>query len=77
MGWEYFRYLAKCVDCGHQGVCIQGDDDWGRKSTSWEGFENQSPDPTSVAKKRADLRESRAQCKCGSQNIAVGNLIKG
>lgn len=72
MGWEYFRYKAKCNDCGEEGVCVKGDDDWGRQSTSWEGFEMVKPTETEIARKRADRRESRALCKCGSRNITIG-----
>ena len=77
MSWEYSRYEAKCEDCEHEGVCIQGDDDWGRSSTSWEGFDNVAPDSNEVYRKRTDSRESRPICKCGSKRIVVGKLIIG
>ena len=55
MGWEYFRYEAKREDCGHEGVCIQEDDDWGRSSTSWEGFDNVAPDANAVYRNRVSV----------------------
>jgi len=76
MGWEYSRYIATCSACGHEGVCIKGDDDWNRSSTSWEGFENLPADRNSVARMRSDSRDSRPVCKCGSRDIIVGVLIK-
>lgn len=76
MGWEYTRYIAKCNECGHEGVCTQGSDDWCRSSTSWEGFDNETPDVNAVARKRSDLRESRPLCICGSRDIEVGKVIK-
>lgn len=39
-----------------QGICIKGDDDWFRKSTTWESFENQDADPNAAGRKRADSR---------------------
>lgn len=76
MGWDYARYIATCKQCGHQGVCIRGDDDWMRTSTSWEGFSQIEPDPTAVGRKRASPQDMRPVCKCGSYNITVGEQIK-
>lgn len=76
MGWEYSRYIATCSVCGHEGVCIKGDDDWNRSSTSWEGFENLAADPNAVARLRADSRDNRPVCKCGSRDIVVGSRIQ-
>ena len=45
MSWEYDKYEAVCEQCGRQGFCIEGSDDWGRSSTSWLGFEDQEPHP--------------------------------
>lgn len=75
MSWEYERFEARCDDCGHVGVCVRGSDDWGRFSTSWEGFKNKSPDPTAVARKHVDARDSVPICKCGSTKISVGRLL--
>src|SRR2546423_7170410 len=45
MSWEYSRYHARCDKCGKEGVCISGSDDWGRISTSWDGFKSKQPHP--------------------------------
>ena len=29
MSWEYSKYEAVCEQCGRQGLCIEGSDDWG------------------------------------------------
>lgn len=76
MGWEYSKYAAVCSECGRQGVCIKGSDDWCRTSTSWEGFKDQAADPNAIVRKRADPRDSRALCECGSDKIVIGQLIK-
>ena len=74
MGWDYTKYKAKCRNCGNEGICIKGEDDWFRHSTTWEGFENTDPDATAVGRKRADSRDKRAVCKCGSNDIEVGEI---
>lgn len=75
MGWEYFKYKAKCENCGREGFCIRGDDDWNRSSTHWIGFENVSPHVNAVARKRADARDSRPVCECGNGSVAVGEYL--
>ena len=75
MSWEYTKYKAKCLDCGNEGICIQGEDDWFRQSTRWEGFKNVEPDATAVGRKRSDSRDKRPFCMCGSMNIEVGDII--
>jgi hypothetical protein len=74
MGWEYRRFKAICKSCGVEGICIRGDDDWGRSSTKWEGFAQESPSSTSVGRKRLDARDMQAVCSCGSVQIAVENI---
>jgi hypothetical protein len=76
VGWEYSNYKATCAACGHEGVCIKGIDDWCRSSTSWEGFKNHAADPNDIGRKRADSRDSRPECECGSRKIIVGDLMK-
>lgn len=76
MSWEYLKYEATCQDCGKTGYCIEGSDDWGRHSRDWEGFENQEADGTAVARKRADKREARGLCSCGSSNIEKGKFVE-
>jgi hypothetical protein len=76
MSWEYFKYEATCESCGHRGFCIEGSDDWGRSSTSWEGFENRPPHATAVAKKRADSRDMVPVCHCTSTKILIGKLVQ-
>ncbi len=75
MGWDYTRYTAKCKECGREGVCIRGEDDWFRSSTSWEGFKRAEPDATSVGRKKSDLRDFRPICACGSTEVEVGSVI--
>ena len=75
MSWEYQRFEAKCEVCGHTGVCIQGDDDWGRTKTNWEGFDEEPPDPTAVGRKRASAGDNTPVCKCGSRKITIGQRI--
>ena len=72
MGWEYSKSKAKCQACGKEGARITGSDDWCRSSTSWEGFENCSPNDTAVARKRVDSRDSTPLCSCGSTDIITG-----
>jgi hypothetical protein len=74
MSWEYFTYEAFCEQCGREGFCVEGSDDWGRSSTSWGGFENLPPHPTAVARKRADARDMSPVCACGSTKIRIGNV---
>jgi hypothetical protein len=69
MSWEYDKYEAVCEQCGRQGFCIEGSDDWGRSSTTWLGFENQEPHPYAVGLKRADPGNMRPVCSCGSRKI--------
>lgn len=76
MSWEYSRYHAQCKNCGRQGFCIRGSDDWNRTSTSWEGFEAFAPDATAVARKKVDRRDASTVCECGNSQIAVGELVK-
>lgn len=75
MGWEYIKYEAKCESCGRVGVCIRGDDDWNRSSTTWIGFVNIAPDVTAVARKRADARDLRPVCECGKSSVTVGRQL--
>ena len=75
MSWDYEKLEACCKDCGKIGFCVRGDDDWGRSSTHWIGFDNVAPSPTDVDRKRADSRDSRAKCSCGSSNIPVGTSL--
>jgi hypothetical protein len=76
MSWEYSKFEEVCEQCGRQGFCIEGSDDWGRSSTSWEGFENHEPHPTPVGRKRADIRQMRPVCVCGSSEIVTGKHIQ-
>lgn len=76
MSWEYSKYEAVCESCGHEGVCIRGSDDWGRSSTSWEGFQNHPPNSTAVGRKRADSRDMEPVCSCGGTSIRIGAQIK-
>jgi len=75
MSWEYSRYEARCDKCGRKGVCILGSDDWGRTSTSWEGFKSEPPHPYEVGRKRTDARNSEAVCACGSTSVTVGKCL--
>jgi hypothetical protein len=75
MGWDRSKYEAVCGDCGHNGFVIIADDDWGRSQTTWFGFENQAQAPQAVARKRADARDSRPLCKCGSSKIIKGSFL--
>jgi hypothetical protein len=76
MSWDYFKYKAVCKQCGREGVCISGSNDWGQTSTRWEGFEDHEPHPHSVAKKRASFRDMVPVCVCGSSQIDVGKKIE-
>lgn len=75
MSWEYDRYSATCRNCGHVGVVVIGSDDWGRFSTSYEGFENSAPSGTAVGRKRSDARESVARCRCGGSDVERGERV--
>lgn len=75
MSWEYSKYKARCSNCGKEGFCLRGSDDWGRSSTSWEGFDNTEPDINDVGRKRADTRDMRPTCTCGNQRIEIGDCI--
>lgn len=76
MGWEQTKYRASCSSCGKTGICVQRSDDWGRHSTTWIGFRNVAPSPTAVGRKRADARDSRPLCECGSTKITIGDAIE-
>lgn len=76
MSWEYARFHAKCKKCGKEGFCIQGFDDWNRRSASWEGFTNLEPNINAVARKRADARDKEPLCDCGGSSIQVGEFIE-
>lgn len=75
MSWEYSKFEAQCDNCRKQGFCIKGSDDWNRTSTTWEGFDNVSADATEVARKKADRRDARPICSCGSSRISVGKYV--
>lgn len=75
MGWERIKYEAVCEDCGHNGFVIIADDDWGRSQTTWIDFENQAPNPQAVARKKADARDCKPLCKCGSSKVIRGNFL--
>ena len=75
MSWEYSTYKARCNNCGKEGRCIRGSDDWNRTTTSWDGFESQPPDATAVARKRFGSRDYSPICNCGSSAILVGDEI--
>jgi hypothetical protein len=76
MSWEYSKYEAKCENCGKEGFCIRGSDDWNRTSTSWEGFESIPPNSTAVGRMRADSRDQVAVCNCGNSRVVVGKYIE-
>lgn len=75
MGWEYTRYKARCESCGKEGVCIRGSDDWNRTSTTWEGFNNESPNAVAVAQGKSDRREMVGHCSCGNSKLVVGDCL--
>ncbi len=75
MSWEYVRYEAKCEFCGRMGVCVRGDDDWGRTSTTWEGFNSRPPSATAVGRMRSDSRDMVPHCPCGEGRIVVGKRL--
>ena len=75
MSWDYTKSKARCVECGRVGFRISGSNEWGRSSTTWEGFKNQEPSPTAVARKRADAGDMEAVCPCGSTEIEIGEVI--
>ncbi len=75
MAWEYSRYEAKCAKCGHVGVCVTGSDDWGRTSTTWEGFNTTKPHQYEVGRKRTSERSPEPICRCGSEDIVVGRPV--
>jgi hypothetical protein len=76
VSWEYSRYHARCDKCGKDGVCVSGSDDWGRTSTSWEGFNSKQPHPYDVARKRASSRDLVPVCACGSTSITAGKSME-
>lgn len=76
MSWEYSKYAARCENCGREGFCIKGSDDWNRTSTSWEGFESTAPNSTAVARKRSNPRDKVATCECGDSRIVIGEIIQ-
>lgn len=75
MSWEHTRYEARCESCGHAGICTRSADDWGRSSTTWEGFIGNPPDPTAEGRKRVDARDMVPVCPCGATCIAVGKML--
>ncbi len=75
MSWEYVRYEAKCTVCGKTGSCTQGSDDWGRSSTTWDGFSAHAPSSAAIARGRASARDMLPQCECGTHLISIGAAI--
>ena len=75
MSWETDRYLARCEQCGREGVCVRRSDDWGRTETLWEGFAASPPSATAVARGRSGARDLVATCACGSMGIGVHELL--
>ena len=75
MSWEYSKYEARCKNCGKEGFCIRGSDDWNRTSISWIGFDSEPPSPTDVARKRADSRDQVPVCSCGASKVIVGRYL--
>ena len=69
------KYEAQCRTCGRKGFVIEASDDWGRSETTWEGFDNEPPDPTAVGRKRVDARDLTPVCQCGSKSVARGAYI--
>lgn len=75
MSWERTKYEARCTSCGKTGFVIKAEDDWFRSSVTWIGFENSTPSPTSVSKKKMDSRESTPLCECGNTSVEVGEML--
>jgi hypothetical protein len=75
VSWDDTRYEATCQQCGRAGFVTRSSDDWGRSRTNYEGFENLPPDINDVARKRADARESRPRCSCGSTSVIQGAQV--
>lgn len=75
MSWDREKYEARCRVCGATGYCIKADDDWGRSSTTWVGFENVAPSADAVGRKRADARDNTGRCACGSSEVEVGKSL--
>ena len=76
MSWEHHHYVATCAGCGHEGVCVKSSDDY-RSETKYEGFTNEEPDETAVARKRVGARDMRPVCpECGGTEIVIGRLLK-
>jgi hypothetical protein len=75
MSWDHDKYQAECRKCGHTGFVILSSDDWGRSSTSWEGFQNKAPHLTEVARMRAGPRDFSPVCECGSRDVVRGKYI--
>ena len=77
MSWQYTRYEARCDVCGNTGVCTQGSDDWGRSSTTWEGFSSKQPDPTAVARKRksADPTSVCPSCHFLHATLPISDIV--
>ena len=70
------KHEAFCTHCGHKGFVIHSSDDWGRSEMSYEGVENEPPDRYAVGRKRAEPRDMRPRCECGSLHIRRGALLK-
>lgn len=73
MSWEYSRFEARCAECGRTGVRIEGANDWGQSTISWEGFDTTPADWVEVARHRVD--QNMPICNCGGTNVVVGAYI--
>lgn len=75
MSWDRTKYEATCSQCGKKGFVVQAQDDWGRSSTKWFGFDNIQPSPTDVGRKRVSSEDFTPLCACGSNKISIGKML--
>ena len=75
MSWEYSKFKVICRNCGREGTCIEGADDWGRFSRYWEGFKNVPADITAVGRKKTDSHCNSAICNCGESEFIKNKYI--
>lgn len=73
MSTDRYRYVAKCLNCGHEGIEVVQSDEGANETSTWTGFITAASDRYLVYRRRVGV--TKPLCECGCQDIVRGALL--